>query len=100
MEDNEILLKKQTTGGVIISACGLWVHIALISFVVLLLSFCLYLHNMNNNFFVFEFLCFVFCQFYCLRLNLDAKLFKILFDNIEELDSFDSAIEKMFNRNK
>ena len=99
MEYNENTLNNKTAGGVLTSACGLWVHIASLSLVIMLLSIYITLQNSNALFVFLILFSFILCQFFCFRLNLDEKLFNVLYENIEDITSFDKTLELLFNKN-
>ena len=99
MEQEDNFLDNKTAGGVIISACCLYKHISLFSALLLIISlvkiFCLD----SVCYCTFVFILFALCQFYCIRLNLDSKLFEVMYHNMDEIQFFDKGIRTLFDKN-
>ena len=99
MEPEDNFLDTKTAGGVIISACCLYKHFALFSALLLIVSLVKVFDLHSFLLCASVFILFALCQFYCIRLNLDSKLFEVMYHNIDEIQFFDKGIQTLFNKN-
>lgn len=94
MENKEEILKTETAGEVITSACGLWLHISILSGIIFIISI---LKEESLFCSLASLTAFLICQSYTLRLNLDEKLFGVLYKN-QDITAFDKAVGTFFNK--
>jgi len=94
MENNEDFLKSETAGGVITSACGLWLHISILSMLIFIVSI---IKSDNFCCSISAIFSMLLCQCYAIRLNLDEKLFRVLYKNLDT-ENFDRSLEILFNK--
>ena len=95
MENKEEILNTETAGDVITSACGLWLHLSILSAIIFIISIFKEESILCSMAAIVSFMA---CQSYTLRLNLDEKLFKVFYKS-QDTTAFDKAVETFFNRN-